>query len=251
MNPITSRVRSFWFGILLPLKSLRLILSKPKLIFWSLVPIAITLVLYSYIVSHLQNQAQLIMGASLLKWDIDPHGWVGIALSVISRILLFILGAITFSYMATVVACPFNDFLAEETESYTSPPLLPLGKQNLRVRLQHLAIDLLKSFVATGASLVFFLVSWIPFVNLIALIATFLLIAFQFISYPQTRRGETLEHGLKFLWKHFFACSGFGFSISLLFSFPILASLALPLAVVGGTLLYARSLDSSTPFRLK
>ena len=251
MDYITSRVRSFWFGILLPLKSLRLIMSKPKLIFWSLIPVAITLVLFSYVGSNLQNQVQIMMGASLLKWNIDPHGWVGIVLSTITRILFFILGAITFSYMATVVACPFNDFLAEETERYTTPQLFLLRKQNLRLRLQHLAIDLLKTFVATGATLVFFLVSWIPFVNLIALIATFLLFAFQFISYPQTRRGETLEQGLKFLWKHFFACFGFGFSISLIFSLPILASFALPLAVVGGTILYARSQNIQTTFQLK
>jgi uncharacterized protein involved in cysteine biosynthesis len=251
MNYFTSRLRSFWFGILLPLKSLKLILSKPKLIFWSIIPIVITLVLYAYVVSNLQHQAQIIMGASLLKWNIDPNGWVGIALSVITRILLFILGAITFSYMATVVSCPFNDFLAEEAESFTFPPLLPVGKQDLRVRLRHMAIDLLKSFVATGAALVFFLVSWIPFVNFLALIITFLLITFQFISYPQTRRGVTLEQGLEFLWKHFFACFGFGFSISLLFSLPIVASFALPLAIVGGTLLYARSQDTTGFYPLR
>ncbi len=251
MDYLTSRIRSFWFGLLLPLKSIRLIGSKPRLIFWSLIPIAITLLLYSYVVSNLQNQAQIMMGASLLRWHIDPQGWVGTVLSVITQVLLFILGAITFSYMATVVACPFNDFLAEEAETYTTPPLALVHKQDFRVRLRHVAIDLLKSFVATGATLVFFLVSWIPFVNLIALIATFILIAFQFISYPQTRRGETVEQGLQFLWRHFFACFGFGFSISLLFSFPILASFALPLAVVGGTLLYARSRDDQAPFLLK
>jgi len=251
MNYFNSRIGSFFFGVLLPFKSLRLIISKPKLIFWSIIPITITLVLYSYLVSQLQDQAQIIMGASLLKWQIDPQGWLGIALSLITRVLLFILGAITFSYMATVVACPFNDFLAEESEKYTTPGLSPVSKPGLRVRFQNMAIDLLKSFVATGATLVFFLVSWIPFVNIIAIIATFLLIAFQFISYPQTRRGETLEQGIRFLWKHFFACFGFGLSLSVLFSLPILASFALPLAVVGGTLLYARSRDTQAVFRLR
>jgi uncharacterized protein involved in cysteine biosynthesis len=73
-----------------------------------------------------------------------------------------------------------------------------------------------------------------------AFAVAFLLVMFHYI-YPQTRRGLGFRYGLGFLWRHAYACLGFGASISFLFAIPFASSFALPLAVVGGTLLVARA----------
>jgi uncharacterized protein involved in cysteine biosynthesis len=46
------------------------------------------------------------------------------------------------------------------------------------------------------------------------------------------------------MWRHPFACAGFGAVTLLLFSIPLLSVVALPLSVVGGTFLYARAAGS-------
>ncbi len=70
---------------------------------------------------------------------------------------------------------------------------------------------------------------------------TFLLVTFQFVSFPQTRRGEGVLDGIRFLGRNFWVSLGFGMSIAFLFALPLVSTLALPIAVVGGTLLYAHA----------
>ena len=74
-----------------------------------------------------------------------------------------------------------------------------------------------------------------------AIVLALLLLTFQYVSYPQTRRGENLGTSLAFLGRHFWACLGWGASMTVLFMIPLLSAFMLPIAVVGGTLLYARS----------
>jgi uncharacterized protein involved in cysteine biosynthesis len=76
-------------------------------------------------------------------------------------------------------------------------------------------------------------------------------VCFQYTSYPQTRRQERLGHGVWFLLRHAWACSGFGATITLLYAVPFVSSLALPVAVVGGTLLVARAGAGATMPRLR
>jgi uncharacterized protein involved in cysteine biosynthesis len=117
-----------------------------------------------------------------------------------------------------------------------APPELPW---TAKIRL--IGIDLVKSVFAGIAAIIALLVSWIPGLNLIAFFVSFLLIAFQYVSYPQTRRNLPLREGLAFLRRHTFACAGFGLAMSLLFAIPVVSAFCLPLAVVGGTLLVARA----------
>ncbi len=117
----------------------------------------------------------------------------------------------------------------------------PVPPQPLFKKLRLLGLDMVKSVAATGAGLVALMLSWMPVVNFLALLMTFLLFCFQYISYPQTRRGLGVDEGFRFLWNHLYACLGFGAVISILFAIPIFSSFCLPLAVVGGTLLVARA----------
>jgi uncharacterized protein involved in cysteine biosynthesis len=235
------RIKSFWYGLTLPIYAFTRIISKPKLIFWSILPIFVTLVLYSVLFSELQNQARLAVQNSLVPLGLDPHGWLISILLISAKILLFFIGAFTFSMAANLVSCPFNDFLAEQTEAYATPPLLKVASSSITYRARLITLDLFRTLLAAGISLLALFFSWVPFLNFLALLLAFLDISFQFISYPQTRRGQGIGEGLHFLWKHTYACLGFGAIFTFLFSIPILSCLCLPLAVVGGTLLVARA----------
>jgi CysZ protein len=244
MKFVINRVASFIYGFTLPFAALRLILSRKRLFAWSVLPVVLTLALSIWGVAFVK--------AKLMSMGIHWLGGMGYApesltvrmATFLLDIVLFVSAAITFSFLAGIIASPFNDFLAEAAEPFATPPLLP-GPAGFRGKLRALAIDLLKTIAITALQLGLLVVGvfsfWLPGLNLIPLAAAFWLLAFQFLSYPQTRRGEGLGESFRFLFRHLFATSGFGVALGFLFAVPVLSSFALPLAVVGGTLLYARA----------
>jgi CysZ protein len=234
------RTRSFWYGLTLPWKALRLILGQPMLMLWSLLPILVTFILYYYVIGALTSAAQAFITAWFVDWGLDPHGWIVLGLQFVSKLILLLVAALTFAFVSSVVASPFNDLLAEKAEQFSRPPLPPVSNATLEQQLRLIRIDLVKGLAAGAASLAALLVCWIPLVNLATFFVAFLLVSFQYLSYPQTRRGLGIRDGVRFLWRHTYACVGFGATVSVLFAMPIVSSIALPIAVVGGTLLAAR-----------
>jgi uncharacterized protein involved in cysteine biosynthesis len=241
VNPVTARVSSFWYGLSLPWQALKLILRRPVLLAWSLVPIALTLALYAFGIRALQGYARSGIFQVFASHGWDTHGWIAGFVLLLTRLLMLFVGAVTFSFVASVVSSPFNDFLAEAAEPWTIPPLPRTIAPGLGMRARLILVDLSKAIAATLATLIAIAASWIPVLNLVALLFALLLVTFQYISYAQTRRGLGLREGAAFLWRHGYACLGFGAMLSLLFAIPVVASFALPLAVVGGTLLVGRA----------
>lgn len=236
-----SRFESLLFGITLPLYAVRLIVKKPKLIIWSLIPMTITLLIYFKFIAGAQEAVTAAMNSKMTAWGFGPESSLGIAAAWIGRILILVLSVLTFTFVSTLVASPFNDFLAESTESYAHPALPAVPASSFGGKLRLVVLDFAKTIAATIATLAALLISWVPFLNVLSFVLAALLVCFQYTSYPQTRRGLTLSNGLSFLWRYLYVCLGFGTILSGLFAIPLISSFALPLAVVGGTLLVARA----------
>lgn len=247
----SSRVGSFLFGFTLPLRSLKIILSKPKLLFLASLPILVTVALYWFFFQEVQIHLQPWMNSLLQRWGLESEGKVAGGLFLLIKGLLLVLSALTFSLLAGIAAVPVNDFLAEATESYSNPPLKPVPGQSIRMRIKIVGIDVMKSAFAIAIQLLTLLISWVPLINFAAALLAFLLVCFQYISYPQTRRGQGVSSGARFLRSHFFACVGFGAASTFLFAIPFLSGLFIPIAVVGGTLLFARGSQESQLPRLR
>jgi CysZ protein len=245
------RSRSFYFGIRLPLDAAKLVLKNKALFLLSLLPVLLTVIVYYFAIRHLETSAQDFIRNTILSWGWDPQSWYTSVTLLLTRLILLLVAALTFAFSSSIVASPFNDFLAEKAERFTTPVLPPSPLQSWVQQARLIWIDLGKTIVAGTAAILALLLSWIPVVNIIAFAAAFLLITFQYISYPQTRRGVGIKEGTKFLWNYPFASLGFGASIGTLFAIPFLASFVLPLAVVGGTLLYGRAQDHPDQFKLK
>jgi len=217
---------------------LSLLISRtPVLLGASIAPLLLSVGLDAWLIHRIQS--------SLARWIHDHASshleWIA---QIFAWIALFIAGVLAFTFIAGIAALPFNDGLAELTETRATPPLAPIARVSWSGKARLLAIDLFKTLCALFMSFFALVFSWIPGLNLIGIVLAFLLISFQFLSYPQTRRGEGVREGVIFLFAHFWACLGFGMSFAFLFALPVVSSLALPLAVVGGTLLYARSAKS-------
>ena len=243
---LSRRIYSIWYGAALPWTALKLILRRPSLLLWSILPSLITLILYIFIAVKIEMLVEGLMSPLLSKAGADSSEWIRTLFSFFLHLILFVLSAVSFSMVATLVACPFNDFLAERAESFAEPPLPKVPFSSLRWRARLIALDMEKTLAAVVGSLLTLFLALIPVINIVGLFLTFLLICFQFTSFPQSRRGEGVTAGIHFMLKHVFSCVGFGAALTILFAIPFFAWFVLPLAVVGGTLLVARA-QSSDP----
>ncbi len=211
----------------------------------------LTFILFIYGISQLQDLAVALLQESVAGLGFGPDSWIGWFFVLSGKMILWMVAALTFIFTSSIVASPFNDVLAERSEKFTEIPLPPVTKKTLKAQVKLIGIDLFKTAAAFIAALFAIIFCWVPVVNVFAFILAFLLVAFQYISYPQTRRSIGLREGAKFLWRHIYACTGFGATFTFLFAIPFLSSFVLPIAVVGGTLLVARAPGTSELFRLK
>jgi CysZ protein len=233
-------VSGFLYGASMPLRALRIVLRSPALMGWAALPILITLGLYAFGFQAAQTWAQDMIRVQLVHLGVNPEGWAASGILLLTSLILLLVGAVTFSVVATVLASPFNDFLAEAAEPRCDPPLPSAGNPTLGMRLRLIRIDLVKSGIALVGLLFSVLISWVPVVNLLGFALAFTLVTFQYVSYAQTRRGLASRDGFRFIGRNLFASIGFGAVFTALFAIPFVSCLALPLAVVGGTQLVAR-----------
>jgi len=154
----------------------------------------------------------------------------------LSALSFFAISFLTF--LMSFLASPFNDLLAEKTERVIGMQDVPHWSAGRFIRV--FWIDLRKSIITLFTALVFSLGMLVPVANIIFFIGLALLHTFTFITYPQSRREHGLFQSLIWIKENFFLSLGFGMSTLILFSIPIVDFFALPISVVGGTLLFCQ-----------
>jgi CysZ protein len=240
MTQILNAFREIVFGFLVPVRALWLIVRTPRLIAWSTLPILLTLTLFGLGFFHahelLRNIVQSFWGAR--GWN--PQGLGSALFRYLVELLLFLASAMSFTFIASLLATPFNDFLAEASESYATPPLSKGLSLRFSQRLRLITLDVGKALFSGISTFLLIFLSWIPGVQVIAYPLTAVLVALQFLSFPATRRGSNLGQDLRLLRRHVWVCLGFGWATAMTLAVPFVSAFFLPVAVVGGTLLYAR-----------
>lgn len=234
-------LKSFGYGVMLPYLALRLIFRERALFLLALFPVLVALGVAVGIFGWANSALQALLLQFLTSLGWDATGWIMGVVFFFLSLALFLLSGIVFSILVAVVAAPFNDVLAEKTEPKAIPPLSPVPTVSLLNRFYLVWIDVVKTLAVALISLVLFALSWIPVLNFFLFIANALLLSFQYLSYPQTRRGIGFLEGLQFVFRYPFSSFGLGVCLIFLFSIPILSVFSFPLAVISGTLLFARA----------
>jgi len=224
----------FTYGLTTPVRAVTVIFAHPKLIALSGLPILTTVVLLSFAIyailagfgswahtTFLNHSASLSLIASIV---------FGLAL------VFFAINSLTF--LSSLVASPFNDWLAESTEHSVQVPNVPT--QNLARFIRVFFVDLRKTVLSLALSVLFTLGGLIPVVGIAFLLGLSLLNTFTFVTYPQSRRMHGIRASWKWISQHLAMSLGFGIVTTLMFSIPVANLFALPISVVGGTLLYFR-----------
>jgi len=233
-----SKFSEFVRGFTTPFRALQKIFEHPKLIFLSLFPALLTLFVLAFCIYA------VLTGA----WAFG-HAWLqnlaGTYTGVATGILTFIVGFFTFYLMfqsigilLSLVASPFNDWLAEETERACGRKPISL---NFGILIRVFFLDLRKTIFTLISGIALWFLALVPGLGIFSPIGFALITTLTFISYPQSRRQLGLIECLHWMKSHLAASLGFGFSTLLLMSIPVVNAFALPLSVVGGTLLFLES----------
>lgn len=228
-------------GICTPYHALKLIADRPRLLTLSLGPILSAILIFIISIYLLLSGLWTFVHSALLSAVSSYSGLIFIlsAILALSAVAFFSVSLLTF--LMSLLSSPFNDILAEQTEKTLGVPDVPHWSAGRFFRV--FWMDLRKSILTLFTSIVFSLGMLIPVANVVFFLGMALLHTFTFITYPQSRREHGLLQSLRWIRGNFFLSLGFGITTLLLFSVPIVNFFALPLSVVGGTLLFCQTVD--------
>jgi uncharacterized protein involved in cysteine biosynthesis len=243
-------IGDFLSGAITPFRAVALIAKTPRLFLWCLLPFSISVLVYfllwGNVLAPLRDSIEIafqgwiagLLGHNQYSTLGSAATWVvGVAVSL----LFFVTMLFSFAWVSNLAALPVNDFVAQATERALVPSLQrPSGGTGLRHELHLIWIDATKSFLSLAGFLICLSVGWIPIVNFAAVVIAWIFLAYQFVSYPHTRRGIGAREGLIEMLKYFPLSVGFGATIAIGFSIPIISVFVPPVAVVGGTILFSK-----------
>lgn len=228
-------------GALTPLHSLKLISNRPGLLTLSLAPVISAILIFATSIYLLLSGLWSFVHSALLSAVSSYSGVIFIltAILVLSAVAFFSVNLLTF--LMSLLASPFNDMLAEKAENVLGVKDVPHWSVGRFLRV--FWVDLRKSVVTLFSSVVFSLGMLVPVANVLFFIGLALLHTFTFITYPQSRREHGLLQSLRWIRGNIFLSLGFGVTTLILFSIPVVNFFALPVSVVGGTLLFCQNID--------
>ncbi len=245
----------FFFGLTAIFRGFQVLVSDSKLRALSIVPFLVSILLGSV----LTISGLYYLGATLGGVAIQLGGWMslvpgGWAMTVLNVLLwpIGLLGLGVAIYMAVrLVVAPFYSVLAEAA-------LVKMGiredrpfrlQQWVPLTLRMLIVSLLKSAVFVVAGGILFLLSLIPFVNLIATLGFVHMLSFDVSDYSF----EAMEWPLKKRFRHFRQninlYSGLAIGLGGAMVIPGMSIVIMPAAIVGAGLVLQRSLVRETTKR--
>lgn len=236
---LASRSNPFITGLTTPFRAARLIASTPKLYRLSIAPIALSVLLFIVFIATILSGIWTMVHAAFLSAIASYSGLIFVILSIIAVIGSFMMIGNFLTFFIALIASPLNDLLAEKTEETLEVSEIPHWNTGRFIRI--FWIDLRKTIVTIFAGLVFSIGMMIPVANFFFMLGLALLNTFTYITYPQSRREQGLIQSALWIKNNFFLSIGFGLTTLALFSIPLVNLIAIPISVVGGTLLYFES----------
>ncbi|MBS1958676.1 MAG: EI24 domain-containing protein [Bdellovibrionales bacterium] len=234
-----SKFKDFLKGIVTPIRAVGVIFSSPKLLTLSALPILTTCVVLAVVFYALMAGLWSYVAAHFTGYFAQYQSGLMVAFAAVAGIMFIYVAINSVAILISFFSSPFNDILAEATERSMGVPEVPGFTVGRALRI--LALDFRKTLLALILSLSLSLGLLIPFVGILAFLAIALLNTFTFVTYPQSRRLFGVRSSFKWVLRNVPLSMGFGLTTTFLFSIPVINIFALPISVVGGTLLFLES----------
>lgn len=235
----------FWRGFWAPLNALKMIAGSPRLMSLVAVPLAVNIALYTLFFVYGANTLTSLVASFSTHYAQTLPPWLlsisTVSIKIMGWLVLALAAALSFTFISGLIAAPFNDSLSRATmqirlkqtgAAFPTPGHAPNIGATVRLELKRMVI-----LILGGASAA--LLSIIPLMQLPALMLGSLLVSFEYFGYPIAHRSSSLFPVFGFTLKHPSVSLGFGCFLLLMMVLPFASLIYIPLAVVGGTTLYA------------
>ncbi|MBI3543297.1 MAG: EI24 domain-containing protein [Deltaproteobacteria bacterium] len=245
-------IEGFWRGFWAPLQALKMIVTSPRLLSLVAVPLAVNIgiyLLFFHYAAHYLDDGIAAWGVRMAQ--AVPHWLLSVsvfALKILSWLALALVAALTFTFVSGLIAAPFNDALSKAAMRLR---LKETGAHFAVPEVRHpisttVWLELKRISILVVGALVALILGLIPLLQLPALALGALIVSFEYFGYPISHRSSSLTPVAYFTVRHPAVSLGFGSFLLLIMALPFTSLVYIPLAVVGGTMLYA-DLAAKTP----
>ncbi len=229
------------------------LMRVPKLMVFILIPLTINMIVFGSLIGW----AISYLNALVPAWIQALPAWMSFIEWIIWPVLVLLFGLLSgylFTTVTLMIASPFNSLLAEKVEEhYTGQEVQ--GFENLGAALmavpKSLMRELRKLAYYLPMALLVFICSWIPVLNFAVPVMWLLLgawmMSLQFLDYPLDNHRHSFKAVVEFAGRERLTTMGFGGSVALCVSIPIVNLIIVPAAVAGATLLYCDQQAAGLP----
>ncbi|MCW8957314.1 MAG: sulfate transporter CysZ [Gammaproteobacteria bacterium] len=221
------------------------IMKKPGIRRFVILPLTINIILFSVAIYLLIGLFDNWMNTLLNSFP-DWLDWLSWLLWPIFAFIIFLTVFYTFTFVANIIAAPFNSILADKTEAMikgqplSDTPSFPVWQTVKKT----LSSEIAKLIYILKWSIIILFISFIPVINLAApflwLIFGAWMLAMEYMDYPMSNHGHYFKEINKQVAADKSLSLGFGFGVFMFTSIPLLNFLAMPAAVTGATALWLR-----------
>ena len=229
----------FAWGAGYPLRGLKVFARNRKVVLLSIGPFIVSLGVYVAAAALL-----IAFGGRITDLLIERGAWwrdlFRVMMMVGMALVYLVVFAFTYSILSLVIAAPFYEFLSAAAERVHTGEVAeePTGWREILVDLWRGVTEALKFLLIEIGLLAFGLFCIPPFSSVVCFALSAVVIALEQMEGPMGRRRMTFRDKIRFARRHFWPVMGFGTVTTLALLVPVLGVAALPVGVVGGTLLF-------------
>ena len=224
------------------------LLNRPGVRIYVIVPLTINLLLFGALVYFGYNQFNLLV-EKLMSSVPDILQFLEWVLWLFFGGLAAITVFFAFTPVANIIAAPFNALMAEKIEVHLLGSAVSSDISFTRMALDAISSQLRKLVYILLWALGLSLVSFIPVVNLVAPILWIIfgswLLSFEYFDYPMGNHDIVFDEQKRLLRERRGIALGFGGTVMIMTSIPILNFFAMPVSVAGATLLWVEQFQSA------
>jgi CysZ protein len=222
------------------------LIRHPDVRLYVIMPLLINVILFGALIwfgyTQFSPLVELLM--SYIPGFLDFLRWiVWLFITMLTTIIVFF----TFTPIANIVAAPFNALLSEKIEKLLTGKAVSSDISFPTMVKNSLLSQLGKLFYIAIWSLALLLVSLIPLVNFAAPFLWVLfgswLLSLEYLDYPMGNHDLSFSRQKQMLSGRRGLALGFGGSVMVLTSIPLINFIVMPVAVAGATLLYVEQLE--------
>jgi len=242
-------IRKLGTGFLTYFRSLAVIKKRPSLLKFVLIPMLINIAVYVGVIYFASTHFGTVM-----DWFIStPSVWYTYVLYYAVAVVLVVSYSLTvvlsFTIVGNLIAAPFNDLLSGNVAGREGGLVVQESGGGLTQFFSDakrvIFIEMKKMILLIVVGLGSLFLNLIPLLGIVSSIIAVILLAFEYIDYNFSREMWPVRKRMVFIKDHLFESIGFGFAVGLGLVIPLLNFFSIPMAVIGGTLLFSKSVSSN------